>query len=167
MKGRYDEAKVVLQRLHDDHPDPLFWEKEYIQVQRQEEQDRLEKSGVTWLEMFSTPSQRKRTLVSVMTMVMVQTTGAQTIQVFQSIFYGELGYSTSRTLLMSGVFQILLVAGASTSILIVDRFGRKPLLISGFVLVTCILACFIAFSAMFQNTGDPSNIHLLLALMSL
>jgi MFS family permease len=59
---------------------------------------------------------------------------------------------------MSGIFQILLVAGASLSILIVDRFGRKPLLISGFVLLTCILACFVAFSAMFQNTQDPSTI---------
>jgi hypothetical protein len=83
MKGRHEEAQAVLKRLHDDHQDPLFWEKEYIQVQRQEEQDRLEKKGATWLEMFSTPSLRKRTLISAMTMVMVQTTGAQTIQVFQ------------------------------------------------------------------------------------
>ena len=83
MRGRDEEAKVVLKRLHDDHEDPSFWEKEYVQIHHQLAQDKAELEGSSWLEMFSNPIQRKRTLVSVMTMVMVQTTGAQTIQVFQ------------------------------------------------------------------------------------
>lgn len=83
MKGRDEEAKVVLQRLHDDHVDSSFWEKEYVQIHAQLAQDRAEAQGSSWLEMFSNPIQRKRTAVSVMTMVMTQTTGAQTIQVYQ------------------------------------------------------------------------------------
>ena len=58
---------------------------------------------------------------------------------------------------MAIVFQILLTFGATISIFLVDRAGRKPILITGFVLLTCVLACFVAFSAMFENTGDPST----------
>jgi hypothetical protein len=83
MRGRDEEAKTVLKRLHDDHVDPSFWEKEYVQIHSQLAQDKIEMEGSSWLEMFSNPVQRKRTLVAVMTMTMVQTTGAQTIQVFQ------------------------------------------------------------------------------------
>jgi hypothetical protein len=88
MKGRDEEAKVVLKRLHDDHHDPSFWEKEYLQIRSQLKRDQEEAHGASWLEMFSNPIQRKRTLVSVMTMIMTQTTGAQTIQVYQVCHFG-------------------------------------------------------------------------------
>jgi MFS family permease len=57
---------------------------------------------------------------------------------------------------MAIVFQILLTFGARCSIFIVDRAGRKPILITGFVLLTIVLGCFVAFSAKFEQTGDQS-----------
>jgi MFS family permease len=58
---------------------------------------------------------------------------------------------------MAIVFQILLTFGATCSIFIVDRVGRKPILITGFVLLTIVLGCFVAFSAKFEQTGDQST----------
>jgi Sugar (and other) transporter len=107
MKGRDEEAKVVLQRLHDDHSDSFFWEKEYVQIHAQLQKDREELQGASWLEMFSNPVQRKRTLVSVMTMVMVQTTGAQTIQVFQVRAFL---FSVNEILIFSRVFFMVSLA---------------------------------------------------------
>jgi hypothetical protein len=83
MKGRNDEAKVVLQRLHSDHQDPLFWEKEYYQIISQLNQDERERSGRSWHQMFTDKKERKRLLIAVLTIVSGQSIGAQTIQQYQ------------------------------------------------------------------------------------
>jgi hypothetical protein len=83
MKGRHEEARVILQRLHDDHDDTLFWEKEYLQISAQLAAEAEETAGHSWLHIFTNPRELRRVAVAVAAMTSVQTNGAQTIQIYQ------------------------------------------------------------------------------------
>ena len=86
MKGRHEEARVILQRLHDDHDDTLFWEKEYLQISAQLAAEAEETAGHSWLHIFTNPRELRRVAVAVAAMTSVQTNGAQTIQIYQVCF---------------------------------------------------------------------------------
>jgi hypothetical protein len=83
MKGRHEEAKTVLRRLHDDHKESTFWEKEFLQIEAQLEAERAEKEGSAWYHILINPSERRRMLTAVLVIVSCQTIGAQTIQQYQ------------------------------------------------------------------------------------
>jgi hypothetical protein len=83
MRGRHEEARVVLKRLHDDNEDHAFWEKEYIVLVAQLEMERRETEGVHWWHMFTNRRELHRAMLSVVALTSTQTNGAQTIQVFQ------------------------------------------------------------------------------------
>jgi len=82
-KGRHEEARVVLQRLHDDHDDTLFWEKEYLQISAQAAAEAEEKKTASWTHMLSNKSELHRVVIAVIALTCVQTNGAQTIQAYQ------------------------------------------------------------------------------------
>jgi hypothetical protein len=72
-----------LQRLHDDHEDPLFWEKEYLQISAQAAIEAEEKASSSWSHMLTNWKELHRVLVAVAALTCVQTNGAQTIQAYQ------------------------------------------------------------------------------------
>lgn len=82
-RNRHTEAQVVLKRLHDDHGDPLFWEKEYLQISAQLAEEAREKSVYPWTHMFTDKSELRRILIAIGALTCLQTNGAQTIQVYQ------------------------------------------------------------------------------------
>jgi hypothetical protein len=82
-KDRHEEAKVILARLHDNHEDPQFWEKEYLQISAQAAVEAQEMKTSKWTHLFTNASERKRVLIAVVAMTCVQTNGAQTIQAYQ------------------------------------------------------------------------------------
>lgn len=77
------EAQAVLRRLHDDHSDPMFWEKEYLQIAAQLAVEKAEKETSKWSHMITNRSELRRLAVAVAAMTSVQTNGAQTIQIYQ------------------------------------------------------------------------------------
>ncbi len=83
MQDRHEEAKVVLRRLHDDNKDHTFWEKEYTVLVAQLQFERDETVGVSFWHMFTNKKELKRAALAVAALTSCQTTGAQTIQVFQ------------------------------------------------------------------------------------
>ncbi|KAH8901189.1 general substrate transporter [Thozetella sp. PMI_491] len=156
-KNRHDEAKAVLQRLHDDHHDPTFWEKEYLQIAAQlaiEEKEKEEAKN--WLSIFTTWRDLRRILIAVAALTSVQTNGAQTIQVYQTVLYTGLGFSTKRTLLMAGVFGICNTAGGITNLILIDRVGRRRLFLTGLLILSVWLGVFAACSAQYGETGLAS-----------
>jgi hypothetical protein len=82
-KGRHEEARVILQRLHDDHEDPLFWEKEYIQIAAQCAREIEEKARSSWAHMLTNKRELRRVVTAIIALTSVQTNGAQTIQAYQ------------------------------------------------------------------------------------
>jgi hypothetical protein len=92
-KNRHDEAKAILQRLHDDHDDPTFWEKEYLQISAQLAVEREELATSSWSHILTERKELRRVLVAVAALTSVQTNGAQTIQIYQ---VSSLGCSSRR-----------------------------------------------------------------------
>ncbi|EXJ82874.1 hypothetical protein A1O3_06690 [Capronia epimyces CBS 606.96] len=154
-KDRHAEAQAVLQRLHDDHEDPTFWEKEYLQISAQLAVEQKEKADASWHHILSNPKELRRVATAVASMTSVQCVGAQTIQVFQSVFYAGLGYTTRRSLLMTGVFGICNMTGGSVNLILIDRLGRRKLFLSGLFILSVCLGIFAAATAKFAQTSDP------------
>jgi MFS family permease len=79
MRGRVDEAKVILTRLHQRHKEDnsVFVAAELYQIQKQAEVD--SKMNSSWLEMFRRPSYRKRCLYTLALTYIVQASGVLTI----------------------------------------------------------------------------------------
>jgi hypothetical protein len=86
MKERLEEARIVLQRLHDDHDDSTFWEKEYLQISAQLAAKAEETAGHLWTYIFTNIRELRRVAVAVAAMTSTQTNGAQTIQIYQVSF---------------------------------------------------------------------------------
>ncbi|KAF2802682.1 general substrate transporter [Mytilinidion resinicola] len=155
-KDRHAEAQVILKRLHDSHEDSTFWEKEYIQISAQLEVEAKEKETASWTHMLTNWSELRRLLVAIAALTSVQTNGAQTIQVYQSVFYAGLGFSTTQVLLMVGVFAICNTCGGVTNLILIDRVGRRKLFLSGLVILSVMLGVFAACSERYTSTGTKS-----------
>lgn len=172
-KERHEEARVILQRLHDDHEDTLFWEKEYLQIAAQAAAEAEEKKTSKWTHIVTNKKELHRILIAIVAMTCVQTNGAQTIQAYQvspilplfksshranihlqATLYSGLGFSARSTLLMAGIFQICLIAGGLVNLALIDRAGRRILFLSGLLILSVCLALFAAFSAKFGQTAD-------------
>lgn len=87
----------------------------------------------------------------------MQTNGAQTIQVYQTVLYAGLGFSTEQTLLMAGVFGIINTLGGCTNLVLIDRVGRRKLFLTGLILLSVWLGIFSAASSEYATTGNPST----------
>lgn len=59
--------------------------------------------------------------------------------------------------MMSGVFQIILVIGCCVGIYLVDRVGRRRLLLASFVVLSLCLAVFAACSAKYEATRSAGK----------
>jgi MFS family permease len=175
-KDRHAEAQVILKRLHDDHHDHTFWEKEYIQISAQLEVERKEKETASWNHMVTNKQELKRLAIAVAALTSVQTNGAQTIQIYQvsdllmngwefalvnakkAVLYAGLGFDTKHQLLMAGVFGICNTAGGLTNLVLIDRVGRRKLFLLGLVILSVWLGVFAACSERYAATGLTSEV---------
>lgn len=171
-RDRHEEAQIVLKRLRDSHEDPLLWQKEYLQISAQLAVEAEEKKAHSWSHLITDKSERKRVLIAIAALTSLQTNGAQTIQVYQasfgsvrtkystnsmqSVLYTGLGFSLRSTLLLSGVFQIILSIGCIMNMVLIDRLGRRKLFMGGFVILSICLGIFAACTAMYESTGRTS-----------
>ena len=73
-QGRLDDAIKVLNRLHHSKldPDNAFAHREYLQIKEQHDED--EDNRVTWTQMVTVPSYRKRTMIAAFVMFASQLT---------------------------------------------------------------------------------------------
>ncbi|OQV04932.1 hypothetical protein CLAIMM_09745 [Cladophialophora immunda] len=155
MRGRNEEARNVLKRLHDDRGDH-FWEKEYTQLVSQLEIERQETEGASFFHIFTNRKELFRASLAIVVLTACQTCGAQTILVFQSVIYSSLGFSTSLVLLMACVFQAIVNLGGFFNMVAIDRYGRRPLMLSGLVLLSIFLGLFALCLAKFESTNNPA-----------
>jgi hypothetical protein len=77
MRDRFDEAWELLRRIHHDPNDPTdaSAHAEYTQIRKQLEFEKTAKTG--YLQMFTKPTWRKRTLLAIFVSFSLQSTGNQ------------------------------------------------------------------------------------------
>ncbi|KAF5618073.1 high-affinity glucose transporter [Fusarium tjaetaba] len=113
-KGRHEEARRVLNLLHDTEGE-TFIEQELLQIQQQIE---LEASAETssWAyaikELFSM-RYLHRTLMAAFIVSQSQLSGASVIQNFQNTFYAIVGITGRKSLLVSGIYGFMGMASCS------------------------------------------------------
>ncbi|KAF2096436.1 MFS general substrate transporter [Rhizodiscina lignyota] len=131
MQGKVDQAHDVVLKLHSipNDPDQEFARGEFYQMQKQAELDRT--LHVSWWGMFSKAAYRKRTILAMGFAFIGQSTAVLVINNYGPTLYKTLGYGTEDQLRFQcgwiTVGVIFNAVGAS----LMDRFGRRPLMLIG------------------------------------
>ncbi|KEF53482.1 uncharacterized protein A1O9_10457 [Exophiala aquamarina CBS 119918] len=159
MAGRVDEAKAVVKKLHDvSHADEQhFVMAEFYQMQRQTEFDKT--LDASWAQMFRRPSYRQRAIVAAGFAFLSQSTGILVINNYGSILYRALGYGPLDQLKLQCGWISMGFAGNIVGSLILDKVGRRPLIILGFsgcLVALCIESALVAIYATPVPQVDPN-----------
>ncbi|KDQ56456.1 hypothetical protein JAAARDRAFT_59315 [Jaapia argillacea MUCL 33604] len=99
---------------------------------------------------------RKRALICVSVQAMTSCTGVNVIQYYQTTLYNGLGITGQSILLLSAIYGICgAVANALTTLFVVDRFGRRNLMLVGTSSI-CLSLTFSAVMSRFFLSSDNS-----------
>ncbi|KAJ6187287.1 general substrate transporter [Penicillium mononematosum] len=147
MKNRPDEAWNVVSRLHADPStnDNSFMLAEFSQMKQQADYERtLDRS---WLQLFKKPSYRKRLILIGGIKILGQSTAVLVLNNYGPIFYAALGFQKRDQLILAGGRDVVAFLGNMTGAFLMDNFGRRRLLLTGFggcLINLCIFAAMVA-----------------------
>ncbi|OQU97101.1 hypothetical protein CLAIMM_03092 [Cladophialophora immunda] len=156
MKGRLEEARTVVFQLHavkGDHGQD-FARGEFFQMMKQAEKDR--ELIPSWLEMFRKKSYRKRLMLAAVISFFGQSTGVLVLNNYGPTIYAALGYDTEKQLAFQAGWVTMGVVANLVGALIVDKIGRRPLLMFSFC-GCCV--CLILEAAMVAVYGGQTANH--------
>ncbi|KAJ5734897.1 general substrate transporter [Penicillium malachiteum] len=123
-----EEARRVFDRLNPPSPEnDAYFNEEFNQIQQQVAYDRTLDSS--WKGLFTTPTYRRRIALGCFIAVLNQSTGVFVINNYSQIFYETLGFSPSARQLLQGNRDLIEFLGNFVGSLIVDRVGRKAIII--------------------------------------
>jgi sugar porter (SP) family MFS transporter len=147
--GKENEALHTLARLHahGDTNDPwVRAEFEQISASIAHEHAHEAKS---YVELFKSRSAFRRLFLCCSIQASVQMTGVSAIQYYSPIIFANMGIATDDTLKYQGISSIIALVAQFTTILFIDRTGRRWPLILGnlgncvtFIIATIMLAVF-------------------------
>lgn len=157
-KGRDEEAKRILERLHT----PQEAQIEFTQITKQLAIDRNLPSS--YISMFKKPSYRKRSWLALGTTMGIQFSGILVINNYQPTLYSTLGYATERQLLLTGGWITLAWGSGILGCFIIDRLPRPKLIASS--LFGCMI-CLIIVAALIANFVPSENSSALQAIIAM
>lgn len=129
MKGRNDEARVVLNMLR---PDEKTVEQEMKDIAKQ-----LERKDEGFSLLRRSPHFRRSVAMGIALQVVQQLTGINVVMYYAPRIFGIAGYSGHSAQLWGTVIVgAVNVLATFVAIGFVDRWGRRPILISGFSVMT-------------------------------
>ena len=149
-QGRDEQTRAVIAGLRRLPPDSNLVEIEYLEIkaqrlfeQRVSERDyptlqdsslssRIKLGFRSYMSLFKSGSNFKRTSVAVLIMTLQQWTGVNFILYYAPFVFNHLGLNaTTTSLLASGVVGVVMFLATIPAVLYVDQWGRKPTLIVG------------------------------------
>lgn len=155
--GKNDAARAILSRLHikKDGSNKAVVEQEYVQISEAIAAERRT-SVRSWYQLFFTrPSWRRRILLACGIQAFTQCSGTNVIMYYGPRIYSALGYSSSVSLMIPGVWGALAVFWNTLFMLFIDRVGRRKLLIPSMLGMGAVLCV----EATLANYFDPSTSH--------
>ncbi|KIW96413.1 uncharacterized protein Z519_03482 [Cladophialophora bantiana CBS 173.52] len=152
-RGDTLHAHAILERLHRNH--------ELVEAEYRRIQDNLEaeqKSRMGWLDMFRESRLRRRVLLACGIQLFTITSGINVINYYGPRIYSYLHFSTTRSLMIIGIYGALAQVYNTICIAFVDRVGRRKLLIPSMIGMGAAL-CVNATLSHFYIDGnqDPSR----------
>lgn len=158
---RFEEALSTLARLHANGDRDDAWVlAEYEQI-KSAIKDEKENGASSIIELFKDPSCFRRLVLTAAIQASVQMTGVSAIQYFAPDIYKQVGVGTSQSLLYQGISYLWGIAGQVSTILFIDRIGRRWTLIVGNLVCSLSFIITAAVIARFPHVG-PSTQHSLL-----
>ncbi len=126
LKGRVAEARRALQQVEPDSPDS-YVERELAEISAA----LAEESGGTFMEMLRRPYLRATVFVVVLGFF-IQITGVNAIVYYSPRLFDAMGFRGNFALLvLPALVQVAALAAVLVSVVLVDRLGRRPVLLSG------------------------------------
>lgn len=141
-KGREAEAVAVLERLHNASIDSPEVQKSFAGIQQALEHERAA-SNTGWRALTASDRihTRKRLFLACFIQAAQQLSGINALIYYSgTLFSKSIGLDAHKSALMAGGLNMCLILGSTISIFLVDRVGRKKLLIpciTGMALVMC------------------------------
>jgi sugar porter (SP) family MFS transporter len=151
-QGRDDEALVVLSKLRSlPTTDPRIYQEwceiraevaftrevnreRHPDLQSSTRTNRIKLELASWTDCFRHGCWR-RTVVGVGIMFFQQFVGINALIYYAPSLFATLGQGYEMRLLLSGIINVTQLVGVATSLWTMDRFGRRPLLLSGAALM--------------------------------
>lgn len=127
MRGRKGEATDVLQRLRGDTDQVA---REVVDI---EEQLRTPQKG--WHLFLENPNFRRSVGLGVLLQVMQQFTGMNVVMYYAPRIFQDMGYATTAQMWFTAIVGLTNVLATFIAIGLVDRWGRKPILYTGFIVM--------------------------------
>lgn len=122
-------------------------------VQNIQQEQLANKTG--WMALFSTPGNRKRTLIAVCVGSFAQWNGIGVVSYYLTLVLNTIGITATFTqTLINGLLQIFNFAAALSGALLVDRLGRRTLFIWSGIGMLVSYIVWTACSAINSNTGS-------------
>ncbi|KIX98818.1 uncharacterized protein Z520_05279 [Fonsecaea multimorphosa CBS 102226] len=152
MVGRVEEARKITMKLHHikGDPDQEYARGEFYQMQKQTEFDM--KLDSSWKAVFTKPNYRKRAVLAIGFAFIGQSTAVLIINNYGPTVYKALGYDTLNQLILQCGWITMGIPANLIGAILMDRVGRKPLMLTG-VIGCC--ACLIVEAAMIAQFASP------------
>ncbi|KAL5048587.1 general substrate transporter [Aspergillus fruticulosus] len=142
-KGKGGEALSVLQKLHSTNGN----------------NDSTQARGEFTLSLFSTPADRKRSLIATILMIGNQFLGTFVPTNYGVLIYASLGLTGSMSSLLNVCWTSFTLLGNTWIALYIDRFGRRRFLLAGATGCTLCMVFLCALTASFLNTDNTPGLR--------
>jgi hypothetical protein len=155
INDRQEEAWKIIQNIHANSADPEdeFARREFYQIRKQIELDRT--LDCSWIQMFSRPSYRKRSLLAIGYAFLGESTAMLVIANYSSVIYSKFGYSSHDQIALQTGYNTVPIIGNIIGALILDRVGRRPLMLLS--MAGCLIFVSIETAMMASYTGTTNN----------
>lgn len=159
--GFSDKTIQTLAKLHANGDTDNSWVvAEYEQIKLSIADER-ENGSSSLKELFTDRASFRRLLLVTSLQASVQMTGVSAVQYFAPTIYKQVGVGTSQSLLYQGIGYIFGIAGQLSTILFIDRIGRRwPLIIGNLVCSVCFIVTATVI-AKFYDVGPSTQNSLL------
>jgi sugar porter (SP) family MFS transporter len=124
-------AQSTLERLHlnRDRSNVDFVAREFQEIRDAIVAEKAATASVPWRMMFTNPPYRRRILLACGIQALTQTSGVNVIGYYGPRIYATLGFSVSTSLFIIGIYGAFAQLWNTVCLAIMDRIGRKTLLL--------------------------------------
>ncbi|CAG8177155.1 unnamed protein product [Penicillium salamii] len=167
-KGRHSEGRSILARLHLNRSatNEKFLEDELSQICDSLESEK--QSAVrSWRQLLRSPRWRRRILLACGLQAFTQCSGTNVVQNYGPRLYKSLGLSTTKSLMIIGIWGALAVFWNTVFMLFIDKVGRRKLLIPslfGMGAAMCVEATLARYFDFDDSNANPDALRAAIAM---
>ena len=158
--GKHEKASENLSKLRNLDADHWYVQSELVDINDQLNREREATMGTSWLgpirELFTIKSNRYRIMLSLMSQILGQWSGANSITIYAPEYFAMMGTTGSNEkLFATAIFGVVkFVSALICALFLIDFIGRKRSLMSGITLQLIAMLYMALFLVIDSNVGD-------------